>query len=43
MFGLGGALVYTPLFILLGYNVHLSIATALLINGIATLSAAFYY
>ncbi|MCL7415444.1 MAG: sulfite exporter TauE/SafE family protein [ANME-2 cluster archaeon] len=43
MLGLGGALVYVPLFYLLGIDILVAIPTALLLNAIATSSAAITY
>jgi uncharacterized membrane protein YfcA len=43
MVGLGGGLVYAPLFILLGYPLTTAIPASLFLNGIAALSAAITY
>ena len=43
MVGLGGGLVFAPLFILLGYPVATAIPASLFLNGIAALSAAITY
>jgi len=43
MVGLGGGLIYAPLFVLLGYPLATAVATSLLLNGIAALSAAITY
>ncbi|MBW6518284.1 MAG: sulfite exporter TauE/SafE family protein [ANME-2 cluster archaeon] len=43
MLGLGGALVYVPLFYWLGIDILVAIPTALLLNGITTSSAAITY
>lgn len=43
MVGLGGALIYTPLFIILKFPVTTAVSTALFLNGIAALSAAIVY
>jgi uncharacterized membrane protein YfcA len=43
MLGLGGGLVYVPLFFFLGFPVHIAISTSLLLNGLTTLSAAVTY
>ncbi|MDJ0782322.1 MAG: sulfite exporter TauE/SafE family protein [Desulfosarcinaceae bacterium] len=43
MVGLGGGLVYAPLFLLVGYPVTTAIPTSLFLNGIAALSAAITY
>jgi hypothetical protein len=44
MFGLGGAVLYTPFLFLLGYAALVSISTSLVINLLAVLSAtAIYY
>lgn len=43
MLGLGGSLVYVPLFYWLGIDMLIAIPTALLLNGITTSSAAITY
>jgi uncharacterized membrane protein YfcA len=43
MVGLGGGLVFAPLFILLGYPLATAIPASLFLNGIAALSAAITY
>jgi len=44
MLGLGGALLYVPVFYWLGYDFKtVAIPTGLLLNGITALSAAIYY
>jgi uncharacterized membrane protein YfcA len=43
MVGLGGGLIFAPLFVLLGYPLSTAVATSLLLNGIAALSAATTY
>lgn len=43
MVGLGGGLVFSPLFILLDYPVNTAVSTSLFLNGIAALSAAMTY
>jgi hypothetical protein len=43
MVGLGGGLVFAPLFILLGYPLTTAIPASLFLNGIAALSAAITY
>ncbi|MCK4938263.1 MAG: sulfite exporter TauE/SafE family protein [Methanosarcinales archaeon] len=43
MLGLGGSLVYVPLFYWLGIDIMVAIPTALLLNGITTSSAAITY
>jgi uncharacterized membrane protein YfcA len=43
MLGVGGGLVYVPLFFFLGFPVHIAISTSLLLNGLTTLSAAVIY
>ena len=43
MLGLGGALVYVPLFYWLGIDILVAIPMALLLNGITTSSAAITY
>lgn len=40
MVGLGGGLVFSPLFILLKFPVHTALAASLFLNGIAAISAA---
>lgn len=43
MLGVGGGLVYVPLFFFLGFPVHIAVSTSLLLNGLTTLSAAVIY
>lgn len=43
MVGLGGGLIFSPLFILLGYPVSTAVSASLLLNGIAATSAAITY
>ena len=43
MLGLGGSLVYVPLFYWLGIDMLIAIPTALLLNGITASSAAITY
>jgi len=43
MVGLGGGLIFAPLFVLLGYSLSTAVATSLLLNGIAALSASINY
>ena len=43
MVGLGGGLIYAPLFILLDFPVHTAFSASLFLNGIAALSAAITY
>ena len=43
MVGLGGGLVFSPLFILLGFPVTTAVSASLFLNGIAALSAAITY
>jgi len=43
MVGLGGGLIFSPLFVILGYSLSTAVATSLLLNGIAALSAAIHY
>ena len=43
MLGLGGALVYVPLFYWLGIDILVAIPTALLLNGVTSSSAAITY
>lgn len=43
MVGLGGGLIFAPLFVILGYSLSTAVATSLLLNGIAALSAAITY
>ncbi|MCL7412351.1 MAG: sulfite exporter TauE/SafE family protein [ANME-2 cluster archaeon] len=43
MLGLGGAIVYVPLFYLLGIDIRVAIPTALLLNAITTSSASITY
>ena len=43
MVGLGGGLIFSPLFVLLGYPVSTAVSASLFCNGIAALSAAITY
>lgn len=43
MVGLGGGLIFSPLFILLGYPVSTAVSASLFLNGIAAASAAITY
>jgi len=43
MVGLGGGLIYAPLFILLEFPIHTALSASLFLNGIAALSAAITY
>jgi uncharacterized membrane protein YfcA len=43
MVGLGGGLVFSPLFVILGYPVTTAVSASLFLNGIAALSAAIVY
>lgn len=43
MLGVGGGLVYVPLFFFLGFPVHIAISTSLLLNGLTTFSAGIIY
>jgi len=43
MIGLGGGLVFSPLFIISGIPMALAVSTSLLINGLAALSASLAY
>jgi uncharacterized membrane protein YfcA len=43
MVGLGGGLIFSPLFILLQFPVHTAVSASLFLNGIAALSAAITY
>src|SRR4030042_1164934 len=43
MFGLGGAVLYTPILFLLGFAALTAISTSLTINLLAVLSATFVY
>ncbi len=43
MIGLGGGLIFSPLFILLGYAKPVAVSASLFLNGIAAVSAAFVY
>lgn len=43
MVGLGGGLVFSPLFVLLGFPVTTAVSASLFLNGIAALSAAITY
>jgi uncharacterized membrane protein YfcA len=43
MVGLGGGLIFSPLFILLHFPVHTAVSASLFLNGIAALSAAITY
>jgi hypothetical protein len=43
MVGLGGGLIFSPLFILLQLPVHMAVSASLFLNGIAAISAAITY
>ena len=43
MIGLGGGLVFSPLFILLGFPINAAVTTSLFLNGTAAISAAIVY
>jgi len=43
MVGLGGGLIFSPLFILLQFPVHTAVAASLFLNGIAAITAAITY
>ncbi len=43
MVGLGGGLIFSPLFILLEFPVHTAVSASLFLNGIAAMSAAITY
>jgi uncharacterized membrane protein YfcA len=43
MVGLGGGLVFSPLFVLLGYPVTTAVSASLFLNGVAAFSAAITY
>ncbi|MBW1865169.1 MAG: sulfite exporter TauE/SafE family protein, partial [Deltaproteobacteria bacterium] len=43
MVGLGGGLVFSPLFVLLGFPVTTAVSASLFLNGIAAFSAAITY
>jgi uncharacterized membrane protein YfcA len=43
MVGLGGGLIFSPLFVLLGYPLTTAVSASLFLNGIAALSAAITY
>ena len=43
MVGLGGGLIFSPLFILLGFPVHTAVSASLFLNGVAAISAAITY
>lgn len=43
MVGLGGGLIYSPLFILLQFPVNTAVSASLFLNGIAAISAAITY
>jgi uncharacterized membrane protein YfcA len=43
MVGLGGGLIFSPLFILLSFPVSTAVSASLFLNGIAAVSAAFIY
>ena len=43
MVGLGGGLIFSPLFILLQFPVHTAVSASLFLNGIAAISAAISY
>ena len=43
MVGLGGGLIFSPLFVLLGYPLTTAVSASLFLNGIAAFSAAITY
>ena len=43
MIGLGGGLIFSPLFILLGFPINAAVTTSLFLNGTAAISAAIVY
>ena len=43
MVGLGGGLIFSPLFILLQFPVHTAVSASLFLNGTAAISAAITY
>ena len=43
MVGLGGGLIFSPLFILLGFPIHTALSASLFLNGIAAVSASMTY
>ena len=43
MIGLGGGLIFSPLFVLLGFPTSMAVSASLFLNGIAAASAAFVY
>ncbi|MCP4694392.1 MAG: sulfite exporter TauE/SafE family protein [Desulfobacterales bacterium] len=43
MVGLGGGLIFSPLFILLDYPVSVAVSASLFLNGVAAISAAITY
>ncbi|MEN8243996.1 MAG: sulfite exporter TauE/SafE family protein [Thermodesulfobacteriota bacterium] len=43
MVGLGGGLIFAPLFVLLGFPVTTAVSASLFLNGVAALSAAITY
>ncbi len=43
MIGLGGGLIFSPLFILLGYTKPVAVSASLFLNGVAAASAAIVY
>ncbi len=43
MIGLGGGLIFSPLFILLGFAKPVAVSSSLFLNGIAAASAAYVY
>ncbi|MBC8460225.1 MAG: sulfite exporter TauE/SafE family protein [Deltaproteobacteria bacterium] len=43
MIGLGGGLIFSPLFVLLGFTKSMAAATSLFLNGIAAASASIVY
>ncbi|MCP3954489.1 MAG: sulfite exporter TauE/SafE family protein, partial [Desulfobacterales bacterium] len=43
MVGLGGGLIFSPLFVILGYPLSTAVAVSLFLNGIAALSASITY
>ena len=43
MIGLGGGLIFSPMFILLGFPINAAVTTSLFLNGTAAISAAIVY
>lgn len=43
MVGLGGGLIFSPLFVLLGFPQTMAVSASLFLNGIAAASAAYIY